>query len=299
MKTIDEAPIGISRMLGNLFDERAVVELVNQLELVRLGRHLVNQRLGKRHRSPSSGCHGAQRSEFSAGGATKVPSVSPAAPGRYQGLPSLPIPKPQDAWRRLLRCRVYTRADAAPLVRYRGSRSLRRIARARSDAPAAAVPGGLEQQKGGGAPLAHDRRAFRPAARLCAVATAQCLQARAPRQSREMAAEGRRLSRAVCRCLHNRGRDAARGDAPREGLGRRDVEAARWLAALMQVPHAQVRLLDVPAEALSVEKRMREPVARQALAVTREELRVASELKCQPLVLPEIVGDELRQSDGL
>ena len=45
MKTINEASAGIAPMLGNLFDEGAVVELVNQLELVRLGRHLVNQRL--------------------------------------------------------------------------------------------------------------------------------------------------------------------------------------------------------------------------------------------------------------
>ena len=43
----------------------------------------------------------------------------------------------------------------------------------------------------------------------------------------------------------------------------------------MKLPHAQVRLLDVAAEALSVEERMGQAVAREALAMAREDSRIA------------------------
>ena len=73
----------------------------------------------------------------------------------------------------------------------------------------------------------------------------------------------------------------------------------RWLATLMKLPHAQVRLLDVAAEALSVEERMGQAVAREALAIAGKDLAFPAQLERELFVSRRSSAMSLRQPDGL
>ena len=98
MEAIDKAPACTAWMLGNLFDEGAVVELVNRLELVRLGSYLVNQRLEQRHRSPLLGVPWRAKIRVFGPRSNSFASVSSATPARYQGLTRSPIPNRWSRW---------------------------------------------------------------------------------------------------------------------------------------------------------------------------------------------------------
>src|SRR5882762_11714529 len=78
-------------------------------------------------------------------------------------------------------------------------------------------------------------------------------------------------------------------------VARLHLEAARRLAALVPLPHVQVRPLDIPAEALAVEERRAAAVAQKLVAHRGKRTRVARQRERERLVIGEARRHQLAQ----
>src|SRR6185436_8180406 len=77
------------------------------------------------------------------------------------------------------------------------------------------------------------------------------------------------------------------------------AEAARWLASLRDVQHGCIGRLEMAAEAVGIEQRMREPVGVELAANRLKQGRIAGEFQRQRLVVIERRGHQLRKTDGV